>query len=227
MKVFVLFIYISALLSGCATAIYSPSLSLPVNHLRKHEFDVSSSIELLPQTNINSNSPIVGVNMSGTMGISDEVSIHGKYWSDFGQKINGVRYGGYIGMNLLLKKHSKFSYILTPRFGLSFDGKNIAGYGLGSHIVCSYLFSNKFASYSGLGVAYGLHSFNRINNIYGESKVPHGFALIIPIGFGYNLTNNIRLNLENNFIYQIDLFNNNTYLIPSPCLTLGYTLKKN
>lgn len=83
----------------------------------------------------------------------------------------------------------------------------------------------KLSFSTGGGLIWGYEYLSKITNDENELKFPFGYGIQGNVGLTYQLSENIRCNLEVNPLYQINTFDDKQNFVISPNISLGYTFR--
>lgn len=145
LKVFVCLLAIAVSLSGCASSlVYSPSMQLPVQPLKKDQGQTGFGMVMLPETRPASVGLKTSIGAEGFLryAFSNKFSLQGRYWHNL-ESDNNI-YGASIGGTYMFEDSNS-----TTRFGLTgttavlFDGSSAEGGGsalIGSVLLPDFFF---------------------------------------------------------------------------------------
>lgn len=223
-------ILIIGILTSCSNSlVYSPSINLPNKPLKEKEIDLQGGLELLAETRpeeLQGNQTTLGLGGQLSYGFSNKFNLSLKGWADIEGRENSIR-SGYALNGQFIKLIDEESRIITiPRLGIVLDGNEISGYGIGTSILYQKSISKIFSWYGGVGLLWGFRDLDKEKNYNDKEKLPMGFGILGNLGIGCQLLNTIRLNLEINPIYQINTFDENSQMLFSPTIGIGYTLNR-
>lgn len=212
-------------ITGCSQSlVYSPASHVAEKQLQAQQVDLCIGVGMLPETR-----PLERIDdatFGGTVavgyGFTDAFNLTLSGWNVLA-KHDASRGGIALSSRIHLTTHTGYELFLYPRAALLFSGNSVDGYGVELPINVLKAWSPEVYSYAGVGIAYGIKSFEKRTNSQHESVLPHGYGIIGHIGIGWNITNRLRLMGEVNPIYQINSFDhvNNTVVVPS--IAVGYT----
>lgn len=215
-------------LSNCSTSqVYSPSLNLPQKPLAEKEVDLNGGVEMFPETRpefTNSkDKSTFGFNGQLGYGFTNSFNMYAKGWitKDNNKYRSGYSLSGIIDFQV----DDNSRYMLIPRIGLLLDNQNISGYGASCLLIYQSRIINNFSFNSGGGLIWGYNSLFETTNSVGESRISMGFAIQGNVGLTYQVSKNIRCNLEVNPLYQINTFDSQQNFVISPNIGIGYTFR--
>lgn len=201
--------------SGCSSLLYSPSVGLPINPLRNGDFDLNGGVEMFPETAPDDimTETSAGATLQIGYGLSDKNSLHLRGWFSSAEEESR----GGISLHLIsqLKNFENANLYFIPKIGYAFDGF-AHGIGFELPIIYQYRFNDKFSMFGGLGGAYGTEL----------DDVSRGWGITSHLGAGFQLSENLRLNMELTGVYQNNSSDDVRHFIISPAIGLGYTFKK-
>jgi len=217
-------------LTGCSRSlVYSPSINLTNKTLKAKEVDLQGGVELMPETRpiaLLGNQTTLGLNGQLSYGFSDKFNLTIKGWVDVEGRENLYR-SGYSLAGQFVKTISEDSrLIVLPRIGIGLSGNIISGYGLGTSAIYQKSINQNLSWYGGAGLLWGFRYLGTDLNAQNEEKIPMGIGLMGSMGVGWQLSDGLRLNCEINPIYQINTFDENSQILVSPSIGLGYTLNR-
>ncbi len=217
------FVLLNFLAMSCTSFVYSPALSLSESQVRGGKFEIKGGVAGLPESspdNVNKKVSFCVLGEIG-LGLSDNININ---IGGFTEPSEFNRGGVSFSSRIRLFSYEKSEILTFPKTEILFDGGS-RGYGLEIPFIYLHSFSQKFYSYYGLGFAYGFDGNNKKQqNNQGISKYREGYGIIGHIGLGWNFEKNVRLILELNPIYQINVFDDKKHFLISPTLMVGLSL---
>jgi len=204
-------------LSSCASSlVYSPSLDLAPNPLKRDNGQIMGGGELLPETRPNyaGHHTTPGLGGSIKYGFSEAFSLQVKSWYDLSQ-LNGNDRQGYSGSVVAMINDSTAPtrIAVIPTYALLFNGSSIDGRGVSVSLAAWFPASGNLHPYLGFGPAIGWRQL---------SNGVDGFGLIANAGAEYNLTPSLTLTGELSGILQIDRTDRSTSVMGSPKISLGW-----
>jgi len=202
-------------ISSCSSLIYSPSIGLPVNPLKKGDVDIQGAFELFPETAPNEvmKKTTSGASLQIGYGFSDKNSLNLKGWiSSTGEGRGGI------SLHLIsqLKKFESARLYIIPKIGVALSAFS-SGIGFELPLVYQYSFNSDFSAFGGFGAVYGAETSD--SELWGWGVTSH-------LGVGIKLSENLRLHTELTGVYQNNQFDDVSHFIISPTIGLGYTFKK-
>ena len=220
--------FLLIVLTSCSSSmVYSPSINLPNEILKKNEFDFHGGFEAMPETRpeklSGGDQTTLGIHGQVGYGYNDKFNMSIKGWMDLGDRENEIRYGISLNSQFVKAINDKKKIIVLPRVGASFGGIGI-GYGLSNSFIFHHAINQKVGYYAGVGGAWGYESLHNQTNDNGERKVPMGFGILGNFGLSWEIQSGIRLNFEVSPIYQINTFDDVDQFIFSPQIGVGYKL---
>ena len=223
-------ILLIVLSTSCSKSlVYSPSVNLTNQPLKEKELDLQGGIEMLPETRpeeLKEAQTTFGMSGQLLYGFTDNFSLGIKGWADLEGRENLIRTGFSLNAQFQKTIDENNRIIILPRIGMALNGNEISGYGIGTSVIYQNVISQKLSWYGGLGLLWGFRYLEKDPNYQNEEKIPMGFGFIGNLGLGYQLSNTFRLNCELSPIYQINTFDENSQLLLSPTVGIGYTLKR-
>lgn len=224
----ILFIGLS---SNCTRSlVYSPSIHLTNQALQQKAIDLQGGIELLPETRpeiLQGGPSTLGVSGQLAYGFSDKFNLSVKGWADIEGRENVIRSGYSLNGQFIRAFDERNRVLVLPRVGISLNGSDISGYGLGTSVIYQKSIQQKWSWYGGLGLLWGFRYLEKELNLEKKEKLPMGLGILGNLGIGWQVTKNIRINGELSPAYQINTFDENTNFILSPSIGIGYTIVKN
>lgn len=218
------------LLSSCAKSlVYSPSVNLTNQPIQEKEIDLQGGVELLPETRpeeLEGSQTTFGFNGQLSYGFSEKFNLTIKGWADLEGREALIRSGYSLNGQFIKTLNERRRIIILPRVGIALNGNDISGYGLGSSVIYQNSINQRFSWYSGAGLLWGFRYLEKESNSNNEEKLPMGFGIVGNLGLGCQLSSSIRLNCELNPIYQINTFDENSQILLSPSVGIGYTIKR-
>lgn len=225
MKVIASIVFLLLLASCSNSLIYSPGLSLPAKQIKEQQTDVSAGFEMLPEANVpKSNENFAyGANFQLTHGFSDKFNLGFRGAVDIGNT-NNFRSAFLLNSNYTIANLSFADLILNNRVGISLNENSIDGYGISCGLIFANQIQDNIRFYSGPNLAWGFNQLGErsVDNI---EAYPHGIGILLNVGISWEFIDGLRLNAEINPTYQINLFYDETHLIISPQISLGYTFR--
>ena len=221
---------IIGLLTSCSKSlVYSPSINLTNQPIQEKEIDLQGGVELLPEARpeeLKGNQTTFGLSGQLSYGFSEKFNLTIKGWADSEGRENLFRSGYSLNGQLIKILSERKRVILIPRIGFALNGNEITGYGLGTSMIYQNSINQNFSWYGGAGLLWGFRYLEKETNNENEEKLPMGFGIVGNLGIGWQLSNSIRLNCELNPIYQINTFDDNTQILLSPSIGIGYTIDR-
>ncbi len=216
-------------LTNCSSSlVYSPSLNLPQQPLAEKEVDLNAGVEMLPETRPDFTSSkdksTFGLNGHIGYGFTNKFNMYAKGWITKNDN-NSYRSGFSMNGTFNFKIDDNSRYMLLPRIGILLDNQNISGYGASCLLIYQSKIIENLSFNSGGGVIWGYKNLFETTNSIGERKISMGFAIQGNAGVIYQISENIRCNLEINPLYQINTFDNKQNFVISPNISLGYTFR--
>ena len=227
-KIITILLLISFLNSCSKSLVYSPSVNLPHQLLKKDQLDIGGGIELLPETRperLSGESVTFGMNGQIAYGFSDRMNLTLKGWLDLQGRESSLRSGLSLHAQFIKKKSGKRHWVLLPRAGFAMSNDNIRGYGLSLALLHHEELNENLGYYFGTGLAWGARYLSKDLNDKMESKLPMGFGGMMHAGFSWAVTKKMRLNVELSPIFQIQTFDKNQLLMFSPQVGFAYRLR--
>jgi hypothetical protein len=218
-------------LSSCATSlIYSPSLGLTKEPLKKGEIDLNGGLLLLPETRPSAvgRNTVLGGEGHIAYGFTNTFALQFKGWADL--QINRQRSGFSLAGIKTVDVTDKSTLLFMPKVGGALSGNSIDGFGVELPVILQFKENANTSFFIGLGGAFGFRGFYKLNKngafstgITGENnQYPFGFGALIHSGLIYKLTNNLRLNVELSGIYQLNTFDKQSHFLFAPSFSIGY-----
>jgi hypothetical protein len=211
MKCSLLLITIVVGLSGCASSlVYSPSMQLPIQPLKKEQGQTGFGMVMLPQTRPAAIGQKTSIGAEGFLryGFSNKFSLQTRYWHDLESNTNV--YGASISGTYIFDDSNS-----TTRFGLTctaaalFNGSSAEGKG-GAVIGSVWLpeLSSTIRPYCSLGTIIGFNSLS-------GTRKSWGMGLLMQSGLAWKVSPVWTLNLEGSFIGQMNIYEDISHGIPS------------
>lgn len=221
---------IIGLLTSCSRSlVYSPSINLTNKPLKEKEIDLQGGAELLPETRpeeLQGNQTTLGLSGQFSYGFSDKFNLTIKGWADIEGRESLIRSGYSLNGQIIKVLSERDRVIILPRIGIALNGNDITGYGLGTSMIYQNSINQKLSWYGGAGLLWGFRYLEKDINSDNEEKIPMGFGVVGNLGLVWQLSNHLRLNCELNPIYQINPFDNNSQILLTPSLGIGYTINR-
>jgi len=195
--------------------------------IQEKEIDLQGGVELLPEARpeeLKGNQTTFGLSGQLSYGFSEKFNLTIKGWADTEGRENLIRSGYSLNGQFIKILSERKRVILLPRIGFALNGNDITGYGLGTSMIYQNSINQNFSWYGGAGLLWGFRYLEKETNKENEEKLPMGFGIIGNLGIGWQLSNSIRLNCELNPIYQINTFDENSQILLSPSIGIGYTI---
>lgn len=218
------------MLTSCSKSlVYSPSINLSNQPIQEKEIDLQGGVELLPEARpeeLNGHQTTFGLSGQLSYGFSDKFNLTIKGWVDIEERESVIRSGYSLNGQFIKNLSGRKRVILLPRIGIALNENQISGYGLGTSMIYQKTINQKLSWYGGAGLLWGFRYLEKNTNYANEEKLPMGFGIVGNFGIGWQLLNSIRLNCELNPIYQINTFDENSQILLSPSIGIGYTINK-
>ncbi|MBI3259765.1 MAG: hypothetical protein HYZ54_09870 [Ignavibacteriae bacterium] len=198
-------------LSGCASSlVYSPSMQLPVQPLKKEQGQAGFGIVMLPETRP---AAVGQKNSLGAEGFlryafSNNFSLQARYWHDL-ESDNNLYGASLAGTYVFEDSNSATRYGLTCATGVLFNSSSSEGGG--TALICSIWlpeFSTGLRPYCSLGAIIGYRHLN-------TNPKEWGAGLLVQGGIGWKLSSVWTLHLEGSFIGQMNSYDDISHGIPS------------
>jgi hypothetical protein len=218
-------------LSSCATSlVYSPSIGLTAESLKKGEIDLNGGLILLPETRPSSigRNTVLGGEGHISYGFTDKFALQVKGWVDM--QIKNQRSGFSLAGIKTIKETNNLRLLIMPKVGCALSGNSLDGFGLELPVILQYDENTNASIFIGLGAAFGFRGLYKLNKnggfatgIMGEdNQYPFGYAGLIHSGLTYKITKNLRLNLEFSSIYQLNIYDKQSHFLLAPNFSIGY-----
>ena len=194
--------------------------------MKQNETDIHAGVELFPDTRPSANDRFTSTGISASLGygFSDKYNMYGRLWIT---AISGtIRSGVSINGHIIRRIDEDQSLTILPQIGVIMYNNTIQGYGFSVSSIYTSKFTKKTSIYGGGGLLWGIHYLGDGVNSSGESKIPMGFGFLFNAGFVWDLTSELRLNMEINPVDQFNTFESKQNFVISPTLGFGYTFHK-
>jgi hypothetical protein len=209
------------ILPGCSNYVYAPAALLPEKALNKGEVDLKAGVGSLPkvrpQTPYTTECAIADIGY----GFSNRFNLYASAWTDLTTDPFFAKAGISLAARTQLWQGEKLQLLLYPKVALLKNKDNFDAWGVSIPLIVMIPVSTHFYTYVGAGGAYGNRRLNE--NAFKDEEL---FAAIGHVAVGYNCTENFRILLEANPIWQYNAHYEKQYFICSPTLSIGYTFRK-
>ncbi|UKN01874.1 hypothetical protein K6119_19305 [Paracrocinitomix mangrovi] len=206
------------LVQSCASShVYSTSLHLPSKPMNKGEFQLNGSFELMPDTRpaeVPGFRTRPGACINTSIGLTQKSTMNIKLWTVLAGEFS---FGGSLGFHFMHPINEKSRLYFTPRIAITSDVFEF-GKGIGFNATYHVNVKENVSLYAGLGSAYG--------TLYiGQNQ--HGIGLLSNFGLSASPKNSIfYFNLELNPIYQMNLYENLSYVQFNPSIGIGWNFNQ-
>ncbi|MCX6154209.1 MAG: hypothetical protein NT007_08615 [Candidatus Kapabacteria bacterium] len=213
------------LLNSCAGYIYSPTINLPPEPMKKGETHISAAFETMPKVNADwyhrtTNAVWVGAKYA----IDNNVTLQGRFWTNLpftSDDLNGlpIKYHifNYTGFSLssiiMLKKSETLSYAIIPAYSQVFDMGVSKGQAFALYFAAWLPQFYILKPYTSFGTGYGSGHF---------LKNQDGFGLSYHLGFNSEIIKNLNLVFESYLLWQRNMNANVNELIPGISTGLSF-----
>jgi len=203
-------------LSSCSNSIvYSPSLGLSADRLKKDEIDLSGGVAMLAETRPHlDEATSLGAYLDVGYGFSDKFGLYLSTWRDFDMSFRG---GIELNSRIGLYDAESLSLEVIPRAAMLIDGNILQGYGFNVPVVLIYKYNSKLYGYTGIGPVAGSYLERYIKDEFGYGAMGH-------IALTYNW-NNFRFGIEVSPIYFYNRYDDRTDFVVSPAINFGYIIR--
>ncbi len=218
LSVFVIIILVGGI-SGCASSlVYSPSIQLPVQPLKKDQGQAGFGMVLLPETRPSAVGQKTSIGGEGFLryAFSNKFSLQGRYWHNlesdnnlFGTSISGTYIFG--------DSSSSTHYGLTCATAALFSGSSVEGGG--SSVIGSVWLPKLSADirpFCSLGAIIGYRHLNTTPKEWGA-------GLLLQGGLAWSLSQVWTLHFEGSFITQMNFYEDISHGIPSLSVATSIT----
>lgn len=221
--IFSLFIFISLFIIGCTTQslVYSPSINLPPEPLKKNQIQLLGGIGLLPEARPHEvgESTAIGGEATFRFAFSNHFVLQAKGWKDFSNNVDANRGGFSISSIITLNSHkSSYRIGIIPTLAYLHGGGGLGSpSGMGAMLpVCLWFPKSKYASfYISLGPGFGAkYGFPIERNEW-------GWGILLNMGTSLIASKNISFNFEVSGIKQINKYDEMTDFIIAPSFNLS------
>jgi len=208
------------LLFNCTPSlVYSPSVNLPAEPLKKRSVQVLGGIGFLPETREHDvgESVALGGELTFRFGISDYFTMQFKGWKDFSDNLDESRSGfSYTNIVLLNDAQSKYKVGFLPTFAFLFDGNGLEGGGAATQFGIWLPNNGVLHPYVAIGPGVGIRNLE-------ENPKEWGWGVLTNLGLALKISEHFNLNLEVAGIAQINEFEDKSNFVVAPSLNLGLT----
>lgn len=205
-------------LTNCTKSlVYSPSLNLPPEPLKKNQVQLLGGVGYLPETRPHKTKENIAVGGEAAIryAISDYFTFQLKGWQDFSDNLNDDRSGFSIAVIVMLNDSSDFRYALIPTGALLVADGDFEGGGGAIPIGFWYTKYNPFNFYASIGPAFGMRDLTK-------EKAEWGWGVLLNLGAGILIQDHLTLNLEISGIKQVNEYDKREDFILVPGLNIGY-----
>jgi len=218
LKTLLLITVLCQLFFNCTPSlVYSPSINLPPEPLKKKSVQVLGGIGFLPETRRHDvgESVALGGELTFRFGVSDYFTMQIKGWKDFSDNLDESRSGfSYTNIVVLNDIQSKYQVGFIPTFAFLFDDGGLEGGGAATQFGLWLPNNTVLHPYVAIGPGVGIRNLE-------ENPKEWGWGVLTNLGLAWKISKYFNLNIEVAGIAQINEFEGKSNFVVAPSLNLG------